>query len=142
MAKVRLTNNQLKLLESHFSMNNEKMEGDLSYIDEQCDKLYRTIMSSTLLEIVDGDLDIDNHIEIMKRFEEDIDKTISNNGGTTSDMNMHPDEMKDRDRRVLDRYNKVKVLKSVLETAKQLSDFNTDKKVNKVFGHKTAKIRG
>lgn len=144
--KVRLTHTQLYSLEDRLIRETEgpvedRTENDLSYIEEKCNNIYRTVMSSTVMEVIDGDVDVDQHLSIIKHLENMIDRIYSNEGAPEINNELDTEEIREKDGRLLDRYNKIKILKNVLEQLKGLSDLNNDKKVNKVYKHKTAKIR-
>lgn len=141
--RIRVTHKQLQMIEEQMKGQEEEgVDKDLSYIDEKCDNIYRTIMSSNVMEVIDGDLDLDQYLSIVKNLENMIQKIHSNESRPEVNNTMSASDIQEKDKKILDQYNKIKVLKNVLEEMKGMAEFNKDKKVNKVFSHKTAKIKG
>lgn len=137
---------RIKITESQYSMIKENLReshhiNNIEYVDEQADKLYRTIASSTLLEVLDGDLDVG-----MKKINTDsLDKVIEKTLSEIEEIQKHStnslDGILEFEEKARNAKAKVDKLNEMLNEAEKLETLNKDKIVNKVFKERTAKLK-
>lgn len=137
--KIKITEDQHKMIrenlrESHHMKN-------INYVDEQADKLYRTIASSTILEVLDGDLDVESKKMNVESLDKVMGKTLNELRKIQNRSTKNMDDVMEFERKALEVKEKVGRLMDILNGLGPVGKINENSVVNKVFADRTAKLK-